>query len=176
MDLLDFEGEDLYFDEHLPDEIDTLINLASKNYGTPDAENNLMQAFFLAPDNLTVLVALYRYYYYQHKYEKALVVAAHALKFSGHRIGFPEKWEMLTLENIGSGALISMGMVRFYLLSLKAAGYLNLRLNNFIIAQEMLSKVVELDSSNRLGANDLLSFAVEQTTDGKVKSIKSSII
>lgn len=161
MDLLEFEGQELYFDEHLPKEVDDLINAASDCYGTPGAEANLMQAFFLAPDNLTVLVALYRYYYYQHQYEKALVIAAHALKFSGRRVDFPESWRDLTLKHIGAGAIISMGMVRFYLIALKAAGYINLRLQNYELAQEMLEKVIELDSSDRLGASALLAVAME---------------
>jgi tetratricopeptide (TPR) repeat protein len=172
MDLLDFEGQELYFDEAMPKEVDMLINAASESYGTPEAEENLLQAFFLAPDNLTVLVALYRYYYYQHQYEKALVVADHALKFSGPGVNFPKKWQDLTIEDVGAGAIISMGIVRFYLLSLKAAGYLNMRLHNFELAQQMLNKVVELDASNRLGAAELLVFAMEQTTNGKVQSIK----
>lgn len=171
MDLHDFEGQELYFDENIPPEVDLLINSASENYGTPDAEANLMQAFFLAPDNLSVLVALYRYYYYQHQYEKAIIVADHALKFSGRRIDFPESWKNLTISHVGAGAIKSMGMVRFYLLSLKAAGYLNLRLNNFVLAEEMLSKVVELDASNRLRAVELLAFAMEQTSNGKIQSI-----
>jgi len=161
MDLLEFEGQDLYFDEQMPKEIDDLIKSASENYGTQQAEADLLQAFFLAPDNLSVLVALYRYYYYQHQYEKALIVAANTLKFSGHRVGFPKNWEDLTIEHVGAGALKSMSMVRFYLIALKATGYLNLRLHNFSQASEMLSKVVELDASDRLGAAVLLKFATD---------------
>ena len=161
MDLLDFEGQELYFDEDMPKEIDGLIKAASDCYGTPGAEANLLQAFFLAPDNLTVLVALYRYYYYQHQYEKALIIAEHALKFSGNRIEFPKKWQDLSMDNLKVAAMISMGMVRFYLIALKAAGYINLRLHNFSLAQEMLLKVVELDSSDRLGASALLAVAAE---------------
>ena len=161
MDLLEFEGQDLYFDEHMPEEIDILIKSASENYGTPKAEADLLKAFFIAPDNLTVLVALYRYYYYQHQYEKALMVAGNTLKFSGSRVGFPNKWEDLTIDHIGAGALKSMSMVRFYLIALKATGYLNLRLHNFSQARAMLSKVVELDASDRLGAAILLEFATD---------------
>ncbi|MDX1811044.1 MAG: hypothetical protein R3240_03795 [Gammaproteobacteria bacterium] len=161
MDLLDFEGQDLYFDEHIPAEVDALINDASELYGTPAAEEKLLKAFFLAPDNLTVLVALYRYYYYQHKYEETLVIAEHALKFSGQRLGFPRDWRELNIDYLGAGAIKSMGMVRFYLIALKGAGYINLRLSNFVVAQDMLTKVMELDSSNRLNVSELLAVANE---------------
>jgi len=165
MDLLAFEGQDLYFDEHMPAEIDLLIKSASECYGTSEAEAQLIHAFFLAPDNLTVLVALYRYYYYQHRYKEALVVANHALKFSGRRIEFPENWENLSLDHLGVGVMKSMGMVRFYLIALKAAGYINLRLHNFELAQDMLRKVVALDSSDRLGASALLQIAIDYNSN-----------
>jgi len=159
MDLHDFEGQDLYFDEHMPDKISILIESASECYGTLDAEKKLRDAFFLAPENLSVLVALYRFYYYQHNYENALVVAKHALTFSGRRIQFPEDWQYLTIDHLGVGAQISMGMVRFYLLSLKAAAYINLRLNRFETAEQMLKKIIQVDSSDRLGAVALLTVA-----------------
>ena len=161
MDLHDFEGQELYFNEQLPDELSDLIESASESYGTSEAEQSLLKAFFLAPDNLSVLVALYRYYYYQHQYEKALVIAGHALNFSGRRVDFPEKWRDLTQAHVANGALQSMGMVRFYLLALKAAGYINLRIHQFSTASDMLNKVVELDSSDRLGATALLAVAVD---------------
>jgi len=161
MDLLDFEGQDLYFDEPLPKEVDALIEAASEEYGDPKAESSLMKAFLLAPDNLTVLVALYRYYYYQHQYQNALIIASHALKFSGLRVNFPTDWRELNISHVGAGAIESMSMVRFYLLALKAAAYINLRLLNFETAQEMLLKIIELDSSDRLGATALLAVAQE---------------
>jgi len=54
---------------------------------------------------------------------------------------------------------VSMGMVRFYLLGLKAAGYLNLRLQKWQTAIDMLLKVSELDQADRLGAAALLEIA-----------------
>ena len=174
MDLLDFEGQDLYFDEPIAPEVEMLINLASDEYGTPNAEASLLKAFFLAPDNLTVLVALYRYYYYQHKYNDALVIADHAMKFSGQSIDFPRDWRELNSSHIGAGSIKSMGTVRFYLLALKAAAYINLRLSNFNAAQEMLDKVIELDSSDRLGATALLAVAQERIKSNDAEIAKAA--
>lgn len=159
MDLQEFDGQDLYFDKKMPAEVEHLILLASHTYGSTEAEEYLRKAFFLAPDNLSVLVALYRYYYYQHDYESALTVAGHALKFSGREIDFPDDWQRLTMSHIGVGAIKSMSMVRFYLISLKAAGYISLRLAKYNEAQAMLNKVVELDAADRLGAAALLAVA-----------------
>ena len=81
------------------------------------------------------------------------------MAISASRVNFPADWNQLTNAHLGGGALISMGMVRFYLLALKAAGYLNLRLQNWQPAFNMLTKVSELDESDQLGSTALLEIA-----------------
>jgi tetratricopeptide (TPR) repeat protein len=159
VDLLDFSEKSLYFDEPLSEQAIQLIDQASAEYGSTNVEPLLLQAYEIAPEHLTVLVALYRYYYYQHRLEDALIIAHKALTVSGKRLGFPEIWQQLSSAHIGAGALISMGMVRFYLLALKGAGYLNLRLQKWQTAVDMLTKVASLDEADRLGATALLEIA-----------------
>ncbi|HLY96123.1 MAG TPA: hypothetical protein VKO66_02840, partial [Sideroxyarcus sp.] len=65
MDLLDFETAELYFDEPLTPEVARLIVAAADNYGSDEGELMLLRANFMAPQHLMVLVALYRYYFYQ---------------------------------------------------------------------------------------------------------------
>jgi hypothetical protein len=105
---------------------------------------------------LVVLVALYRYYFYQHRLEDALLVGESTLSVVGRRLNFPETWTYLNEANLGEGVLRSMGLVRFYLMVLKATGYVNLRLGNFEIGQAMLKKLIELDSHDRMGGKALL--------------------
>lgn len=159
MDLLDFSESSLYFDEPLAEKAVLLIDQAAAEYGNSNVEPLLLEAYKIAPEHLTVLVALYRYYYYQHRLEDALNIAHQALAVSGRRLRFPPQWYELSNAHIGAGALISMGMVRFYLLALKAAGYLNLRLLKWQTAVDMLMKVSELDEADRLGATALLEIA-----------------
>lgn len=159
MDLLDFKESSLYFDEPLAEQASTLIEKAAAEYGESNVEPLLLEANKIAPGHLTVLVALYRYYYYQHRLEDALEIACQALAISGKRLGFPSDWNQLTNDHIGAGALVSMGMVRFYLLALKATGYLNLRLLKWQSAIDMLLKVSELDEADRLGTTALLEIA-----------------
>jgi hypothetical protein len=47
-------------------------------------------------------------------------------------------------------------MVRFYLLALKGAAYLNFRMGKIDEGVRMLNKVIELDSNDRLGAKALM--------------------
>ncbi|HNI49426.1 MAG TPA: hypothetical protein PLN96_16265, partial [Zoogloea sp.] len=79
MDLLDFSECKLYFEEDLPPEAEEMLAQASREYGQPDAEIALLRANLMVPDNLTVLVGLYRFYFYQHRLEEALRVAERAM-------------------------------------------------------------------------------------------------
>lgn len=161
MDLHDFEGQAMYFDDPIPGEAEHLIQEAANLYGDKEAENCLLKAYFIAPNNLTVLVAMYRYYYYQHMYDEAVEVAMRAMNVSGDKLCLPGKWQDLTLPHLGEAAVISMGLLRFYLMALKGAGYLNLRMNNLEAGIDMLQKVVELDPNDRLRAAFLLDIAQE---------------
>jgi tetratricopeptide (TPR) repeat protein len=159
MDLMEFEHAELYFDEALATEVAQLLLDAANNYGSEEAERLLLSASALAPQHLMVLVALYRYYFYQHRLEESLLVAESALAVVGRRLQFPETWVFLREANIGAGVMRSMGLVRFYLTVLKSAGYINLRLGNHQTGQAMLEKLVELDSHDRMGGKALLEVA-----------------
>ena len=161
VDLLDFDSEDLYFDEPLDSEAKTCLSSASELYGTEAAETALMRAYFLEPEHPMVLVALYRFYYYQHRLKESLLVAKRVLKVIGNRLDLPEDWRELSEMRLGSGVMISMTLIRFYMLALKGAGFLELRLGDYPSALQRLEKVVELDSKDRLGARALVDVARE---------------
>jgi tetratricopeptide (TPR) repeat protein len=110
MDLLDFEDEALYFEEPLSSPVSERLKRAADSYEQGTAELPLLQAYFIAPENLTVLVGLYR----------------------------------------------------FYLLALKGAAYLQLRLEQIDEGIEMLEKILTLDSEDRLGTSLLLATAKER--------------
>lgn len=165
MDLMDFDQTELYFDEPLSAEVEGLIAAAGLHYGQAEAENLLLRANYLAPEHLVVLVALYRYYFYQHRLDDALLVAESALAVSGRRLEFPETWVTLNSRNIGAGVMRSMGLVRFYLAVLKGAGYINLRIGRMDTGRAMLEKVVELDTHDRMGARALLDVVVNESLE-----------
>lgn len=156
LDLLDFDNEELYFDEPMDPEVQRCLDKAADEYGTEVAESALMRAYFLEPLHPMVLVALYRFYYYQHRLKESLLVAKRVLQVIGKRLDLPEDWRDLTEMQIGNGVMVSMTMIRFYMLALKGAGYLELRLGEYESALERLEKVAELDLKDRLGAQALL--------------------
>ena len=167
MDLQDFEGQDMYFDMPMPEEVETLINEAADCYGSGGAEAKLLKAYLLAPHNLSLLVAMYRFYYYQHRWSDALYIADQAMLVSGKMLEMTMHWRLLKPDHLGGPALRSMGLLRFYFLALKGAGYLCLRMEDREGAVERLQKVVELDPQDRLGAKMLLNMAIYGSEDGR---------
>jgi tetratricopeptide (TPR) repeat protein len=161
VDLLEFDSEELYFDEPINPKTASLLAKASELYGQDEAETALMHAYFLEPEHPTVLVALYRYYYYQHRLAESLLVADRVLRVFAKRLDLPEDWRDLSEMHLGCGVMISMTMVRFYMQALKGAGYLELRLGDYASAMQRLEKVAELDSKDRLGALALLAVVRE---------------
>jgi hypothetical protein len=165
MDLLDFTGEEMYFDQTAGPEVETLIQRASECYGDPEAERSLLRAYFLEPEHLTVLVALYRYFYYRHAFADGLEVANRAIRLAALRLGLPPDWRVLSQRDLGHAVMQSMALTRFLLLALKGSGYLLMRLGDASSALERFEKVVELDTSDRLGMRSLLAIAREKVAE-----------
>lgn len=164
MDLHDFDTTSLYFDEPCPPRVEALIAEASEGYASGEGELPLLQAYFLAPGQLVVLVGMYRYYFYQHRLGDADLVAVRAMAVSGERLGLPSDWRHLDALGLGAGIRQSMGLARFWLMSLKARAILALREGRLEQARAMLDKLRELDEMDRLGVQpliDLLERAAE---------------
>ena len=156
MDLHDFNNGKMYFEEDLSPEASLLLEMAASNYALNRTEPFLLKAYFLEPKSLTVIVALYRYYFYQHKHKDALRAAHRAMSLAADQTELSVPWQELTIKILGYSAMRSMALVRFYLLALKGAGYLNLRMGEWEEGIRMLEKVSELDQEDRLGAKSLL--------------------
>ena len=156
MDLHDFSECTLYFDETISPEAQSLLLKAADSYAEGNAESLLLKAFFKEPESLTVLVGLYRFYYYKHQFVEALEVANRLLSISGRHLKFPKDWHKVGMSDLSEGIFYSIGMVRFYLLVLKGAGYLFLRQGEYQEGVQRLEKVMELDSHDRLGVKSLI--------------------
>jgi hypothetical protein len=113
MDLLDFEAEQLYFDEPIDAEAQNAIATAAEYYGEKQAEDLLMRAYFLEPEHPSVLVALYRYFYYQHRLSDALRVAERVLRVFARRLGLPLDWRELNPASFNCGLTSAMTQLRF---------------------------------------------------------------
>lgn len=158
---MEFDQTELYFDEPLAPEVEILMSEAGRCYSEGTAENYLLRAYKLAPEQLVVLVAIYRYYFYQHRLGEALEVAENILNLVQRRLAFPVSWHQLHSFHIEGVKHPTLGLLRFYLLVLKASAYLYLRLGHHQEGQTRLTKLVELDHYNRLGGQTLLKSMTE---------------
>ncbi len=159
MDLLDFEPGTMYFDEPLDPRAQALLAEAALAYGEPTAEAKLLAAEAIAPEHLSVLVALYRYYFYRHQHGAALEVAERTMVMVARRLNFPSTWVEITPEDIARASAGQAELVRFYLHALKGAGYLHLRLGNHGRGLERLDHLTALDPKDRIGAKVLADVA-----------------
>lgn len=156
IDLLEFEAKDLYFDQADSLEVQELIQFASELYSTGEAEMPLLKAYLRAPESLNVLVALNRFYYYQHRLAEALLISEKALLLIRRGIDFPEDWQQLQRQHISEAPKDLLTKVRLYLFTLKSIGFLNMRMENLALSLEIFQKLVELDDKDRIGAKALL--------------------
>lgn len=162
MDLLQFEAEDLYYEQEDSQDVQDLIKYASERYATGEAELPLLQAFLRGPESLNVMVSLNRFYYYQHRLPEALLIAERALRLIRAGIGFPADWQDLVIGHITEAPKELLTRVRLYLFTLKSIGFLNMRLENLELARAIFEKLVELDDRDRIGAQGLLELVIQR--------------
>ena len=162
MDFLDYDIKDLYFDKPLSKESEALLKKAADSYPARESENILLDMHAHAPENLTIIVALYRFYYYQHRYQDAMDIATKSLSVSAAMLNIRVEWEELTEQDLGMGVFISLGLIRFYMLSLKASAYLLMRMDKVEEGYARLKKIVELDPADQFGAAFLLKVAEKE--------------
>ena len=173
MDLLDFEAQGLYFEEPDVAGVKELIAEAAENYSGGAAELPLLRAYFKAPESLNVLVALNRFYYYQHRLEEALGATVKALAVIRPLVSFPENWRDLQQSHLTETPAALLTQVRLYLFTLKAIGFINMRLENLDISRDIFEKLVELDSKDRIGAQGLLELVIKRKADNQPSGASS---
>lgn len=156
MDLLEFDAKDLYFEQEDSLDVQNLIKAASELYGSGEAELPLLQAYLRAPESLNVLVALNRFYYYQHRLSEALLISEKALHLIRQNIDFPHDWQDLEHTHITQAPKESLTRIRLYLFTLKSIGFLNMRLENLDLSRAIFEKLIALDDKDRIGAKGLL--------------------
>lgn len=156
MDLLEFEANDLYFEQTDPLEVQNLIKVASELYGSGEAELPLLKAYLRAPNSLNVLVALNRFYYYQHRLNEALMISEKSLQLIQKNINFPTDWRHVEQLHISQAPKESLTCIRLYLFTLKSVGFLNMRLENLELSRAIFEKLISLDEKDRIGVQGLL--------------------
>lgn len=162
MDFLDFENHELYFDEAMSADDQALLKQAADAYPEAESENIIQELHQRLPDNLTVIVALYRFYYYQHRYYDALEISSKAITISSKKLGLKVDWVDLTEDHLGRVVFVSIGLARFYMLALKASAYLMMRVGEIAQGYDRLKVITELDPADQFGASFLYKIAEKE--------------
>ncbi len=165
MDLLDFQAQDLYFEQQESAAVSALLQQASLSYAQGEAEMPLLKAYFLAPHSLNVLVALNRFYYHQHRLDDALQATDKALSIVATQLNFPLQWQDLTPQHLTALAPEQLTQLRLYLFVLKSRGFLNMRLQHLALSACIFEKVLELDVKDRIGAAGLLELVKKRIAE-----------
>ncbi len=139
----------------LPETAQRHLRLAARSYGdNAIAEAHLWRAQAFAPTHAAVLIALYRFYFYKNRLAEALVVGRLCLRKAARDNGLSLDWrEVRAQDAFGDYAA---ALPRFYLFTLKACAYLSMRLGDLTEGRAMVTKLLELDPSDKIGAKVLL--------------------
>lgn len=144
----------------LPPQAESHLKLAGLFYHRDDvAERHLRAAQEIAPDHAAVLIGLYRYYFYKGRQAEALEVAQVCLAKAARDNGLSADWRLVRAGDAKFSEIRAI-LPRFYLFTLKAYAYLQMRLGNLAEGEQAARKLMELDPGNKLGGRVLLDVLV----------------
>jgi tetratricopeptide (TPR) repeat protein len=145
------------FGAGLPPDAERELRLAGMAYHQDGvAEAHLRKAVDLAPWHVAVHIGLYRFYFYKGRLQEALHVAVRCLEDAAARIGISRDWRRVQARDAEFGSYDAV-MPRFYLFTLKAYGYLQMRLGNLEAGRAVTAKLLELDPQDKLGGKVLMN-------------------
>lgn len=140
----------------LPPEAQDHLWQAGLSYHLDDvAERHLREAQSLAPGHAAVLISLYRFYFYKGRLVDALEIAKQCLDKALRENALPPDWRDVTADDAVFGRYEDM-LLRFFLFTLKGYAYLQMRLGNLDEGRAAVTKLLELDPSDKIGAQVLL--------------------
>jgi tetratricopeptide (TPR) repeat protein len=139
----------------LPPAVQWEIEAAGAAYRDAEqAEAHLQRAYLLAPEHPAVHIALYRFYFYKNRLPEALAVAERCLLKAARDNALPLDWQLVAPRHLDFSTYAALP--RFYLFTLKACAYLNMRLGQLDQGAALVAKLIELDPADRLGGKVLL--------------------
>ena len=149
----------------LPEAAARHLELAGLAY-TQDsvAEKHLGEAMRIAPEHLAVQVGYYRYLFYKGRLKEALAQLDVCMGNAAAQGGLPLDWRKALPQDAEFGCYDAV-WARFYLFALKAHGYIKLRLGDLKGGSEAITKAMQLDPSDKVGAKILLEVVERQGRD-----------
>ena len=144
------------FGAGLPPAAELELRLAGMAYHQDQvAEGHLRKAIDLAPWHVAVHIGFYRFYFYKGRLKEALQVAVRCLEDAAARIGIPGHWRLVRAPDAKFDSYDAV-LPRFHLFTLKAYGYLQMRLGDLEAGRAVTAKLLELDPRDKLGGKLLM--------------------
>ncbi|MBR8835782.1 MAG: hypothetical protein DSM106950_17630 [Stigonema ocellatum SAG 48.90 = DSM 106950] len=138
----------------VPEDIKKLLVMAAENWeNTSDSEHYINQALAKNGENIEVLVAAYRYFYYKNNYHMALQTAVKVRDIIKESEKLPDDWQQL------KAILLSRKedpKIRMLLTAYAASGLVLAKLGEIEPAKEISTQVKEIDDKNEFGSAILL--------------------
>lgn len=159
-------GADALLGGDLPEAAERQLRLAGEAYEQDDrALAHLAQAQILAPDHAAVLIGFYRFHFYKGHLVEAMAIAERCLVKMAGDLRLPIDWRVVRADQADFGSYDAM-LPRFYLFTLKAYAYLQLRLGAVAEGCAVVAKLLELDPTDKVGAKVLLdALACRESAD-----------
>ena len=140
----------------LPEEAEDHLWQAGLSYHLDDvAERHLREAQAIAPGHAAVLIGLYRFYFYKGRLADALEVAKLCLEKASRENNLAPDWRNVAAGDANFSRYEEI-LPRFFLFTLKGYAYLQMRLGNIEEGRAAVMKLLELDSTDKIGARVLL--------------------
>ncbi|ACD82514.1 Conserved hypothetical protein [Methylacidiphilum infernorum V4] len=147
----------------LDPEAEEELKKASLSY--PDKRKvlyHLSRAFEKAGAHMTVLIGMYRFYFYQSDLQKSLYWGKRCVAQAAKKLGISENWEKLTEEHRNRLRKEESPLVDLYLRAFHAVAYLLGRLGKKEEALKMLELLCQIDESKQLGAERLVGILMAE--------------
>ncbi|QSR89480.1 hypothetical protein IT6_04160 [Methylacidiphilum caldifontis] len=132
--------------------------LKQASFSYPDKRKvlyHLNRAFEKSASHMTVLIGMYRFYFYQSDLVKSLYWGKLCVAETAKKLGISQSWEELTEEHKQKLKKEESPLIDLYLRALHAVGYLLGRLGQKDEALKILNVLSEIDTSKQLGAERL---------------------
>lgn len=134
----------------VPEHVDQKLQAAVAARENPETcEALLWEAHKLGPRVLPVFYALYKFYFNRKRLADAERAALIGMDAAAHEMGVSADWRTLTPASAADWTVA--GATRFYLFTMKALAFINLRRDRADIANELLAKLAELDPADHVG-------------------------
>lgn len=156
-EIASIDGRPAYFSDHTLPEVARRLARAGLETD-PAARGELLRAALAEhPGALDAHIALYKLCFRTGRHREAERAVWHALGEAARQGGFRRNYRLLGPSS--ADWLNEQSVSRLYLFSLKALGVVRLRRGRIALAERVLSKVLELDPQDELGAGNFRSIA-----------------